>query len=294
VALRAAGIGDLLTGVPALRALEAGTGLPVKVATPAWLHDLVPLVPGVTAVVDTRGLQPVLDDRPALAVNLHGSGPQSHRALRALRPTRLWGYRCDGFPDGPEWDPEEPERVRWCRLLAWHGVPCDPEDVCLRVPARDPAVDGAVVLHLGGSHADRRWPVRQWVRLAQALQGEGCAVVLSGGTQDAAAGALVAERAGVPDSAVLTGRLGLLDVAALVARARLVVSGDTGVAHLATAYAAPSVTIFGPESVRRWGPPAAPRHRVLRAPGARPVAADVPLDEVLDAVAGLLRGQVVA
>jgi hypothetical protein len=264
------------------------------VATPAWLHDLVPLVPGVAGAVDTRGLLPVVSGRPALAVNLHGSGPQSHRALLAVRASRLWAYRCDGFPDGPQWDPHEPERERWCRLLAWYGLTCDPNALALQVPAPAPAVDAAVVLHLGGSHADRRWPVQQWARLAQQLTGEGCTVVLSGGAQDAAAGALVATRAGLPEAAVLTGRLGLLDLAALVANARLVVSGDTGAAHLASAYGVRSVTIFGPQSLRRWGPPASPRHRVLRGAGVRPVAADVPLEDVRGAVAALLSGHVAA
>jgi len=34
-----------------------------------------------------------------------------------------------------------------------------------------------------------------------------------------------------------------------------VVSGDTGTAHLATAYRRPSVVLFGPVSPALWGPP---------------------------------------
>ena len=45
--------------------------------------------------------------------------------------------------------------------------------------------------------------------------------------------------------------------------ALLVVSGDTGVAHVASAYGTPSVVLFGPVSPARWGPPADPRHQVL-------------------------------
>ena len=41
------------------------------------------------------------------------------------------------------------------------------------------------------------------------------------------------------------------------------ISGDTGLAHLATAYARPSVTLFGPVPPAEWGPPAHPRHQVL-------------------------------
>jgi ADP-heptose:LPS heptosyltransferase len=40
-----------------------------------------------------------------------------------------------------------------------------------------------------------------------------------------------------------------------VAHARLLISGDTGIGHLATAYGTPSVVLFGPMSPSRWGPP---------------------------------------
>ena len=47
-------------------------------------------------------------------------------------------------------------------------------------------------------------------------------------------------------------------------RARLVVCGDTGVAHLATAYGTPSVVLFGPTSPATWGPAVdVERHTVL-------------------------------
>jgi len=62
---------------------------------------------------------------------------------------------------------------------------------------------------------------------------------------------------------VLAGRTGLLELAALVAGARRVVCGDTGVGHLASAYGVPSVLLFGPVAPAAWGPPARPIHRVL-------------------------------
>jgi ADP-heptose:LPS heptosyltransferase len=43
----------------------------------------------------------------------------------------------------------------------------------------------------------------------------------------------------------------------------LVVSGDTGVAHLASAFETPSVVLFGPVSPSVWGPPRRPQHAVL-------------------------------
>ncbi len=62
---------------------------------------------------------------------------------------------------------------------------------------------------------------------------------------------------------MVAGRTDLAGLADLVARAALVVCGDTGVAHLATAFATASVVLFGPVSPASWGPPAEGPHTVL-------------------------------
>ena len=62
----------------------------------------------------------------------------------------------------------------------------------------------------------------------------------------------------------LAGTLDLPGLADVVGRARLLVCGDTGVAHLATALGTPSVLLFGPVSPARWGPAVDPHlHTVL-------------------------------
>jgi ADP-heptose:LPS heptosyltransferase len=61
----------------------------------------------------------------------------------------------------------------------------------------------------------------------------------------------------------MAGRTTVMDLLALVARARQVLSGDTGIAHMAVATGTASVTLFGPTSPSRWGPPRMPRHVAL-------------------------------
>jgi ADP-heptose:LPS heptosyltransferase len=53
---------------------------------------------------------------------------------------------------------------------------------------------------------------------------------------------------------------------ALVRRARVVVSNDSGVVHVATAVGTPVAAIFGPTNDRAWGPypPADLAHQVVR------------------------------
>ncbi|MGI8680925.1 MAG: glycosyltransferase family 9 protein [Mycobacteriales bacterium] len=73
--------------------------------------------------------------------------------------------------------------------------------------------------------------------------------------------------AGLAGDAMLAGRTTLTELAALVADARVVISGDTSVAHLATAYRPPyrppSIVLFGPVSPALWGPPQRPEHVAL-------------------------------
>ncbi|MET8200899.1 glycosyltransferase family 9 protein [Micromonospora taraxaci] len=303
--LRALGVGDLVTAVPAVRALRAAyPSRELALAAPAGLAPLVDLVGGVDRLVDTSGLdRPVrVGSAPQVAVNLHGRGPQSHRLLAATQPGRLLAFADpDGdHADGPQWSDDEHEVDRWCRLLSWYGIPADRADLGLRRPAPAGLPAGVTVLHPGSKVPAKRWPAERFAALARALTDQGHRVLLTGSADERALAARVAEAAGLGSDAVLAGRTDLGTLAALVADARLVVSGDTGVAHLATGYGTASVVLFGPVPPAHWGPPPdRPRHRVLWAGegdwprwdgvGSHPTMAALRLDEVLAAVAEVER-----
>ncbi|GIJ22612.1 glycosyltransferase family 9 protein [Micromonospora lutea] len=300
LALRALGVGDLATVVPALRALRAAhPDEQLVLAAPAWLGPLVELVGGVDRLLPTDGLERL--DRPVgrveVAVNLHGQGPQSHRLLAAVRPGRLLAFANAEVPhaDGPEWDDDEHEVSRWCRLLRGYGIPADPTDLELRRPGPEVAVRGVTVLHPGSKEPAKRWPAGRYTALARELTGRGHRVVLTGSAAERAVTARIAYQAGLPAASVLAGRTNLAQLAALIAGARLVISGDTGVAHLATGYRTPSVVLFGPVPPTRWGPPPERRrHRALWAGtrawpewngvGDHPTMVALGVDEVLAAV----------
>jgi ADP-heptose:LPS heptosyltransferase len=120
------------------------------------------------------------------------------------------------------------------------------------------------VVHPGASARGRRWPVDRFAAVAAQLAAQGHHVVVTGVRAEVAAARAVAAGAGLGADRVLAGRLDLGAMAALVAAARLVVCGDTGVGHLATAYRTPSVLLFGSMSPELWGPPVGRReHRVI-------------------------------
>jgi ADP-heptose:LPS heptosyltransferase len=120
------------------------------------------------------------------------------------------------------------------------------------------------IVHPGTKDPARRWPVGRFAQLAQQLARDGHDVVVTGSPAEAWRAGRVAELAGLPAEAVLAGRTDVGELAALVAHARLVICGDTGIGHLATAYRTPSVLLFGPTSPACWGPLVdLDRHRVL-------------------------------
>lgn len=271
--LRALGLGDLLAGVPALRALRrAYPNHELVLAAPAELEPVAEVTGAVDRLLPAsapgRGVPRSLDwsgPPPDVAVDLHGNGPPSHRLLMALRPLKLLAFAHPDTPeiDGPPWYAEEHERDRWCRLLQAYGIDADPGDLHLPRPRTASPAPGAVVLHPGAGSPARCWPVERYAAVADRLCARGLRVVVTGGADESDLVARLAKQAGLPDTDVFGGGLPFGRLSALVADAYAVISGDTGIAHLAVAHATCSVTLFGPVAPSRWGPPAGPRHRAL-------------------------------
>ena len=265
--LRALGLGDVLTAVPALRAVRRG--LPdheLVLAAPGVVSDLLVAPDLVDRVLPAAGLRPFgwTGPPPEVAVDLHGSGPQSHRLLLALRPRRLVAFACRELGSvGPTWRDGEHEVRRWCRLVAEAGWSADPLDLGLPARPGQGCIPAAFIVHPGAAHASRRWPASRFAVVAAWARDEGHHVVVTGSAGERELAHAVARMAGLPDEDVLAGRTDLTALSALVAGARLLVCGDTGIAHLASAHRTPSVVLFGPVPPSEWGPPTAGPHTVL-------------------------------
>jgi Glycosyltransferase family 9 (heptosyltransferase) len=278
VVLRALGLGDLLTAVPALRGLARVFLEHERIlAAPTALRPLVGLIeldgsPAVHRLVGVGPLEPLPPElqRPDIAVNLHGRGPESHRVLLGAGASRCLWFRNREVAESagaPQWRAGEHEVVRWCRMLEELGVPADPGDLALSRPATPAAewsVRGPTVVHPGAASAARRWPAERFAEVARHEAALGREVVVTGSPAERPLALAVARMAGLPETSVLAGRTDLSDLAAIVAQAGRVVCGDTGVGHLATAFGTPSVLLFGPTPPMEWGPLAdGGRHQAL-------------------------------
>ncbi len=119
-------------------------------------------------------------------------------------------------------------------------------------PCRDVALPAGpfAILHVGASTPLKLWPAPYWQHLAQWLDARGIGVVWSGGAGEEA---LVRRIDPQQRHRSYAGALDLAQLWHLMAHARLFVSGDTGVAHLARLTGVPSVTLFGPGSPQLFG-----------------------------------------
>lgn len=107
-----------------------------------------------------------------------------------------------------------------------------------------------IALAPGAAHFTKRWPADRWAALVRRLRGNADLVILGGPAEAEVAAALV--EAGGRAAASAAGRFTLTGTAALLKRARALVSGDTGVLHLATAVGTPLVGLYGP-TVEQFG-----------------------------------------
>lgn len=92
----------------------------------------------------------------------------------------------------------------------------------------------------------KRWPVQGFADLARTLEQLGVAPVVIGGPHEAELGRVIAKTA--PSTIIAAGRTKLVDLAALGARAALVVGNDTGPTYLAALAGAPSLILFSADS----------------------------------------------
>ncbi|WP_339748659.1 glycosyltransferase family 9 protein [uncultured Maricaulis sp.] len=121
--------------------------------------------------------------------------------------------------------------------------------------------DGAPVLAIcpSASMPYKVWPGARFGELVKRMTAPGGAmagarVVIFGGPGDEAAAVPI--HAALPDAGLidLTGKLGLMDVAACLQRVRLFIGNDSGLMHMAAAMQTPTLGLFGPSDERRYGP----------------------------------------
>ncbi|GFO64135.1 glycosyltransferase family 9 protein [Geomonas paludis] len=277
--IRPGGIGDAILLIPALRALQA--------AYPACRIDVLAehrnaaafdFCPGLHAVhrYDEPGeLRAVLKNRYDLVIDTEQWYRLSALVARLVRAGRSIGFATNErkrlFSDAVPYDLKEYEPFSFLRLLAPLGIeaPADLAVPFLELPAAARERATQLLARLGGrpfvaifpgaSVPRKEWGGVKFRQLAASLVLAGCAVVVLGGKADEdVADAICRATGGVNLAGVTT----LAESAAIIEAAMALVTGDSGLLHIAAGVGTATVSLFGPSDPAKWAPKGE-RHRVF-------------------------------
>lgn len=121
-----------------------------------------------------------------------------------------------------------------------------------------------IALNPGATHTVNRWPAERFAELADHVQSELHArALIVGGPDDVELAGLIVDRTRTKPLSI-AGTTSLPQLGAVLKRSAIVVSGDTGPMHLATAVGTPVVALFGAADPARTGP-VGPGHVVIQA-----------------------------
>lgn len=276
--------------VRALQAADCDVALLAYVAEP----DVVPLVRlgGSRVLLRMAGRDTVYRALMANPEMLASPQTSEHAVRRGLRMAEALG--CPVTTDRPTLPVREASRER---LAAWF---------------REHRIAGEAVrvaLHPGASAENKRWPTGHLILLGRGLLAADPAIhlVLTGAPGERALVQRIAEGLGARERVTeAAGAISIADLPALVASLDLLISADTGVAHVAYAVGTPSVTLFWRSDPAVSGPisdldrhrviarePLCPpcRSRTCRYPGC---AAEITPDQVLDVALPMLKRHITA
>jgi ADP-heptose:LPS heptosyltransferase len=271
-------VGDVLLTGPAVRAVARHAEV-VFLTSPQGA-EAASLLPGVHAVVTAhipwidahprpvdgpvvhrleRRLAAFDAERACIFTSSHQSPLPTALVLRMAGVGHITGISLD-YPGSLldvriPGDPDLHEVERNLAVVRAAGFDLGPgDDGSLRIERASvaaPAAASQVVVHPGASVPARTWPPDRWKAVVQALAERGASVVVTGSAAEAAVVELVAGRSRVRTVVGAS----LAELAGVLEAARVVVSGNTGPAHLAAAVGTPVVVLFAPTvPPNRWHP----------------------------------------
>lgn len=277
-------IGDSVMSVPALRKLRQSIpGARITLASPAWsegifrdadfLDDILVIKATGHSLGAVRARTAEYREGGFDAAILFTNSFVSALTVRTAGIRQRFGYGAEGrrfllsksFPK-PDWKNERHESEYYLSLVEnsireLGSVPADgtPDSV---IPVSESRRHNArsmleakgvgsserfAVIGAGSTNSRaKRWPAERFATVADALKKDrGLKVVLLGSDQEREIAEEVASAAS-SELIDLTGETTLDEAIGILSEASLMISNDMGLAHIASAVGAPTITIFGP------------------------------------------------
>ncbi len=277
--IRPGGIGDAVLLAPTIGALKKKfPQAKITVLAEKRNAGVFSLIPDVDRILryDVLGeFLVALRLKPDVSIDTEQYHRLSAVVARLIGATTLIGYgtneRARLFHHAVPYSHDDYDADSFFRLLAPLGItpPTSIDTPFLSVPAAAhilatqllaPLSDRPfIALFPGASIPERRWGAERFRQVAVRLAEQGYNIVVIGGKDDAATGAAIINSVVTLN---LAGQTSLAETAALIERAALLISGDSGVLHLGVGLGTPTVSLFGPGIAKKWAP-RGPNHRVL-------------------------------
>ena len=296
-------IGDLILTVPAIAAVrERFSGAKLTLVVAHGSCEILPAIPGIDRALVARGQVTDAPQWLALATGKFDYCLDFSRTDRSAFLTLLSKAKKRITYQTIRREPLRrlsynqfvPSRVRDLHTIDHHlalleplGIRAASGEIHLRLPsfAREQAAEAIAaydlgenfaVIHPGSARVEKFWLAQRWAVIAEGLRERGMQVVFTGGKSRLEQDHLVEIKSHLAKPVSnLSGKLDLLPVAALIERARLLVTVDSAPMHLAGALGTPQVVLFGPTNPFHWYPRSSPAV-ILRAGQDRPMSSFVP------------------
>lgn len=177
---------------------------------------------------------------------------------RLLNASRLIGFatneRSRLFTDPCAYNLDEYEAGMFLRLLGPLGMSqasaLNSSRLMCLPPSEYTLNNPYIVFVPDASVAAKRWPAERFAEVARFCEESGFDVVLLGGKDGRETAEVIS---GVLTRCLnLSGKTSLTESAVIVKGARLVLSGDTGLIHVAQLLEVPTVALFGPSDPKKW------------------------------------------
>jgi len=275
--------GDAALMVPALRALrEHFRECALHLLVPAEVTPLFEHLPWLTRVWGmprTRGRARLRQSWPIVcslrqehferSVDFGGNDRGAILSLLAGARERIAPMSAGGFL-GRRWcytemvapaAMTEHETSRNVHILSAWNVP-PPRSLELEICA-DPALESfarkmlperKIVCHVATTQPKKEWPLRNWAELFDKASAAGIKLIFSTGQGAREQSLLEQFRLLAAAAPVLPSIPNLAAFLAVLKRAELFVSGDTGPLHFAAGLGVPTISLFGATSASLWAP----------------------------------------
>jgi predicted lipopolysaccharide heptosyltransferase III len=277
-------IGDLILTTPAIAALrEKFPRASISLVVSSAVKELLPAITGIDKVFEVRGktddaldwialslgkfdycLDFTRNDRSSFLTFLSGARKRITSDHPNLR-TKLRARSYNEFVDAP---------VGVLHTVDYHlgllkalGIENASRAIQLHLPEETMAKaeellrtanvgEDFVCFHPGSARAEKFWEPKRWAEVIDRCATDtGMSCILTGGRSSMEHAQIAAIKAATKSRPIdLSGKTTLLSLAALVRKARLLVTVDSAPMHFAAAWDTPQVVLFGPTNPFHWHP----------------------------------------